>query len=125
MSDHGFFIAHLRFVATKTERITPEVGVMMDVLASIADQVERGGCFRIEGENLRIAARALAGLAGFLQKQILPEVVAAKNILGERQVRWVIDTSMEMTASLTMHAETTSDGTAMDLHLPAPPTLDA
>ena len=70
---------------------------------------------------MRIAARALAGVAGFLQQQILPEVVAAENKFGEVQIRWVIDTSMSVMANLMAHAETSKDSEDYEVVLPPAP----
>ncbi len=121
MPDYGFFIAHLRFVAAKTEVSTPEIAAMVAELGRIADEVEKTGETIVENDKLRVAARGLAGLAGFLQERILPEVLAAANSSGERQVRWVIDTSMGLMAMLTTHAETAMSDEPLALQLPPPP----
>ena len=84
----------------------------------IADEIERMGQFSIEYDQIKFTGRALAGVAGFLQQHILPEVVAAKNSLGESQVRWVIDTSMSMLATLTIHAETMGNNEPCRVTLP-------
>ena len=95
MTDYTFFTAQLKFVATRTERESDDVARMMDALVRIADEIEHSGCdFFVAPEELRITARALAGVAGFLQQHILPETVAANNAKGERQVRWAIETCM-------------------------------
>ena len=91
---------------------------MMEALIGIADEIERTGQFSIEYEQIRFTGRALAGVAGFLQQHILPEVVAAKNELGENQVRWVIDTSMSALATLTIHAETMENNEPCRVTLP-------
>ena len=121
MSDYGFYVGQLRFVANRTGRVNEEVSAMMDVLISIADQIEEKGAFTLEAIELRLGSRALAGLAGFLQKQILPEVVAVGNSRGEAEVRWVIDTSMALTSKLLMHAEITKDKEGLSVDLPAAP----
>ncbi len=123
-SEYNFFISHLRFVANKTQASTPDVDAMMAALLRIADEIENTGRFRVEYEHARYAGRALAGVAGFLQQHILPEVIAAKNDLGERQVRWVIDTSMSMLATLTMHAETVENDEPFETSLPPLPLLN-
>ena len=136
MSRYAFYTAHLRFLADRTERINAEVAEMMDILQAVAAQIEAepsetpaGGDkvvtagFTLKAAQLRLGARALAGVAGFLQKQILPEVVANQNTVGERDVRWVIDTSMALTSKILMHAEITKDAEDLTLSLPAPPTL--
>lgn len=119
--DYGFYAAHLRFVARTTQRVTPEVAAMMEELGAVADQVADGYSFTVPAGRLRVTARALAGVAGFLQQHILPEAVAAGNAVGEAQVRWVIDTSMEAVANLTVHAEQTGDGEDYRVILPPPP----
>lgn len=122
MADYGFYIAQLRFVARTTERVTPQVGEMMDELTRIADAIEAEGyAVTIPADRLRLAGRALAGVAGLMQQKILPEVVAAGNAVGEAQVRWTIDSSMEAVANITVHAELTGDGEDYRVILPPPP----
>ncbi len=123
-SEYNFFISHLRFVAKKTQASTPDVDAMMAALLCIADEIENTGRFRVEYEHARYASRALAGVAGFLQQHILPEVIAAKNDLGERQVRWVIDTSMSMLSTLTVHVETVQNDEPFEAPLPPLPLLN-
>ncbi|EKV27375.1 hypothetical protein C882_1877 [Caenispirillum salinarum AK4] len=126
MADYGFYIAQLRFVARTTDRVTPQVAEMMDELARIADAIAAEGyAFTVPAGRLRIAGRALAGVAGLMQKQILPEAVAAGNAAGEAQVRWTIDTSMEAVANITVHAELTGDGEDYRVILPPPPGAKA
>lgn len=120
-SPYAFFAAHLHFVARTTERVTPQVGAMMDELQRIGDAVAAGESFTVPADRLRLTARALAGLAGLLQQRVLPEVVAEGNARGERQIRWVIDTAMETMAALTTHAELTGDGQDKTIVLPPPP----
>jgi len=121
MSEYTFFISHLRFIANRTERTTPEISAMMDALVCFADAVERSSEFEVAADQTAVTGRALAGLAGFLQQHILPEVVAVGNSDGEKQVRWVIDTSMELTATLTVHGETESAPKPCPVLLPEPP----
>lgn len=119
MTDYDFFTAQLRFVANRTERESDDVACMMDELLRIADVIEIGsGTFFVTASNLRIAARALAGVAGFMQQHILPEVIAAGNAAGEKQVRWTVETCMAMMAQLTTHAELTKDAQDLDVTLP-------
>ena len=120
MSEYGFFVAHLRFVAARTERDDPDVTAMVDQLQRISDAVENTGGFAVPVDKLDTAGRALAGLAGFLQQQILPEVIAAGNSTGERQVRWVIDTSMNLMSVLLARAESEAAQDAT-MVLPPPP----
>ncbi len=121
MGDYNFYAGYLRFAAAKTAPDTPEIEEMMAELNRIADILENEASFVVEADKLRISARALAGVAGFLQEHILPEVVAAENMLGEAQTRWVIDTSMSLMASLMAHAEGTKDSENYPVVLPAAP----
>ncbi|MFC1673450.1 hypothetical protein ACFL12_04780 [Pseudomonadota bacterium] len=96
---------------------------MMSLLLDIADQIDAGtDNFHIVAKDLRTAARALAGVAGFLQEHILPEAVGVGNKAAEVQVRWTIDSSMAMMAKLTTHAELTKDAEDLDVTLPPPPS---
>ncbi|HEY9079612.1 hypothetical protein [Magnetovibrio sp.] len=121
MSQYDFFTAQLRFAATKTERVSSEIDDMMQVLTSIAKQIDDREMFVVDARNVRLGARALAGVAGFLQQHILPEVVAAKNNVGERQVRWTIETAMSLMATMMTHAEMTHDKDPIELTLPDVP----
>lgn len=121
MSGYGFYCAQLRYFARTTERISPDVAAMMDVLLAIADQVEAQGSYTVKAGELRLAARALAGIAGLLQKHVLPEVVAAGNGRGEAQVRWTIDTSMEAMTILMTHADAPEGASDRTIALPVPP----
>jgi len=123
VGSYGFLAAHLRFVAAKTAPETAEVAAMMAELKRIAAEVEADGGFTVPADRLRLAGRALAGVAGFLQQHILPEAVAAGHGPGEAQVRWVIDTCMEMMTTLTVHADAGGDAESLTLALPAPPTM--
>ncbi len=123
MNHFHFFTAQLRFVAAKTPRENANIDQMMRVLFMIADQIDEGGTFRVDANRVRCGARALAGVAGFLQQHILPEVILQKNIGGEKQVRWTIDTSMSLMAKMTAHAEMTHDKDPIELTLSAPSDL--
>ncbi|NQW01331.1 MAG: hypothetical protein HQ483_16625 [Rhodospirillales bacterium] len=123
MSDYDFYVAHIRFVAGKTARETAVVAQMMDKLMELADQIESGQAIDVASADARLAGRALAGVAGFLQQHILPEVIAAGSALAESQVRWVIDTSMALMATLMVHAEKQPDGGSCRLKLPDSPDL--
>lgn len=104
MSDYAFYAGMLRFVARKTEAEDVRMRAMMSALLELAAEVEAAGRFSISGDELEITARAFAGIAAFLQKQILPEVVAAQNKAGETQVRWAVDTSMDIVNRLLSHS---------------------
>lgn len=120
-ADHAFYAAQLRFIARSTDASTPEVAIMMEDLVRVADAVAAGPSFTVPADRLRSTARALAGVAGFLQQHILPEAVSAGNAAGEAQVRWVIDTSMAAMANLMTHAELTADAEPRTIDLPPPP----
>lgn len=121
MADYAFYAAQLRFIARTTDRSQAEVAAMMDDLERVAGAVEAGPTYTVPADRLRTTARALAGVSGFLQQHILPETVAAENRVGEAQVRWVIDTSMEAMSMLMAHAELTADGADRTIDLPPPP----
>lgn len=121
MADYGFFVAHLRFIAAKTDQSDPDVASMVDELGKFASAVESGREISVATDRLRVTARGLAGVAGFLQEQILPEVVAAGNAAGERQVRWVIDTSMRLMSTMTTRDALGGGDERLVLTLPPPP----
>lgn len=119
MSRYDFFIAQLRFVVNRTDRESGDVACMMDALMEISDALEgENENFFVPAFRLRSTARALAGVAGFMQQHILPEAVAAHNRLGEKQVRWTIETCMTWVAKLMTHAELTKDAEGLSLFLP-------
>jgi len=106
MSDYQFFAQILRFVSRKTERADARIAQMMDALDQAASEVESFGRITVKADALESTARAFAGVAAFLQKQILPEAVAEGNALGEKQIRWAIDNSMAaVNRLLTLAAE--------------------
>ncbi len=119
--DYGFYVACLRFMERRTEAVTPEIVAMMRDIAEIADGVETAGEIVARFERSRPAARAMAGVAGFLQRHILPEAVALGDAASERRIRWMIDASMEAMTALTLHAETATQGTECRVSLPPPP----
>lgn len=121
MSDYRFYAAILRFVAQKTDRNDPQVAAMMSILEQAAGEINSLGAFKVEADRLEPTARAFAGVAAFLQKQILPEVVAAENKPGETQVRWAIDNAMEAVNALLGHAALAEKRSDMRITLPAPP----
>ena len=121
MSDYRFYAAILRFVAQKTDRNDPQVAAMMSILEQAAGDIDSLGAFKVEANRLESTARAFAGVAAFLQKQILPEVVAAENKPGETQVRWAIDNAMEAVNALLGHAALAEKRSDMRITLPAPP----
>ena len=118
MSDYRFFAACLRFVARRTDSSTPELAALMADLDALAEGVEAEGALIVPKARLKGAARALAGVAGMLQQQILPEAVASGDAGAERRVRWMIDAAMTGMAALTAQAESADAG---DYRKPLPP----
>ena len=119
MTNYKFFVAQLRFVANRTERESGDVACKVDALLVIADEVDGGNRkIFIAAKNLRNTSRALAGVAGFLQQHILPEVIADANVTGEKQIRWTIETCMALMAKLMTHAELTKDAEGLYVTLP-------
>ena len=121
MSNYNFYAGYLRFVAQNTTADTPEIRDMMAELGYIANILEQEVTFTVEQNKLHITARALAGVAGFLQQNILPEIINAKNVSGEREVRWVIDASMTVMSNLMVHAELADNSDGFLVELPKSP----
>jgi len=121
LSDYRFYASILRFVAQKTDRNDPQVAAMMAILEQAAAEIDSLGAFNVDADRLEMTARAFAGVAAFLQKQILPEVVAAENKPGETQVRWAIDNAMEAVNALLGRAALAEQRSDMRMTLPAPP----
>jgi hypothetical protein len=118
--DYSFYVAILRFIARKTERSDPKVAQMMDALLQAAAEIEASGRFTVAAEQLETTARAFAGVGAFLQRQILPEVVAEINDSGERQVRWAVDAAMGAVNTLLARAVETPR-LDVEITLDAPP----
>ena len=123
MNNYNFYAGYLHFVAKNTKVDSPEIQNMMAELIYIAKILENDATFTVVQNKLRVTARALAGVAGFLQQHILPEILEAKNVLGEFQTRWVIDTSMSLMSNLMVHAELTNGSEAFVVVLPKPPVI--
>lgn len=123
MSDYSFYAAILRFVARKTDRSDPRIAGMMESLERAAAQIETDGAFDVDAASLETTARAFAGVAGLLQKQILPETIAAGNKAGETQIRWAIDNAMEAVNALLGRAAVTGGKSDMRITLPPPPSV--
>lgn len=124
MSDHAFYAAMLRFVAGKTESAQPDdlrTQAMMAILRRAARAAEAGTPLVTASDDLEVAARAFAGFAGFLQKQILPEAVAHGNTVGEAQIRWSVDTAMATVNTLLSRAALPERG-EVTIDLPPPPS---
>lgn len=125
MPPYQFMSSMLRFVAAKTEAspaaaADPRTTAMMAQLRRAADELESGDGFEVAGDRLELAARALAGFAGFLQKSILPEAVAHGNQGGEAQIRWAVDAAMDGVNTLLSRAAL-GNGEAVRITLPPPP----
>ena len=123
MTKYDFFTAQLRFIAKKTEREPGDVDVTMRALEHVISDLEtHKDFFEVQAAELRVTARALAGVAGFLQQHILPEAIAAKHSTGEEQIRWTIETCMSTMAKLMSHAELNKDQKGIKVTLPTYPT---
>jgi nucleoid DNA-binding protein len=118
VSDAVFHAAMLRFVAGKldeTEAADPRTAAMVAVLREAATAFEAGQPLTVAGNRLELAARAFAGFAAFLQKQILPEAVAHNNSIGEAQIRRAVDTAMD---AVNVLLSSSALGTGEDVVLP-------
>ena len=123
VSDYSFFSALLRFVATKTASVgmdDPRGRALVAELHAAAVAVEDGPELCVTAENLELAARAFAGFAAFLQKQILPEAVAHGHGQAEAQLRWAVDVAMGWVSTLLTRAALEERG-RVNLDLPPPP----
>jgi hypothetical protein len=123
MSIYNFYAGYLRFVAENTTPDSPEIQDMMAELNYIAKILENNTMFTVEKNKLLMTSRALAGVAGFLQQQILPEIIEAGNTSGEIQIRWVINTSMNIMSNLMVHAELKNNCDGFVAVLPEPPVI--
>ncbi|MDO8607961.1 MAG: hypothetical protein Q7R40_15615 [Phaeospirillum sp.] len=121
MSDYFFYAAMLRFVANKTEAADPGAHAMMAELRAVADAASAGPRVTVAADRLELAARAFAGFAAFLQKQILPEAVALGNAGAEAQLRWAVDVAMAGVNTLLGRAALVEERCAVELILPPPP----
>jgi hypothetical protein len=119
MPDYAFFVRYVRFVAAKTARESEEVERLVGELERLADDIEQDGKCLIEQGRAALSARALAGFAGFLQQQILPETVEAGHDKVEREIRWIIDASMAEVSGLTVFADTAAANETYTLTLPS------
>jgi glucan biosynthesis protein len=89
----AFYTSLLRFVAARTPGGDDRVDTMMAILRAAADSFDATGSFT--ATDLNLTARAFAGMAAMLQKQILPEAVANGHAEAERDIRWAVDTAMD------------------------------
>jgi len=95
MADYDFYASILRFVASTATRADARIAALMDCLDFAADTVDAEGCVKVPFDRRELFARALAGVAAFLQERILPETIGEGNKQAEIQVRWSIDTSLD------------------------------
>lgn len=114
---YAFYTRILRFVAARSDHTDPRIATMMALLLQAADAIDVDG--RFTATELDLTARAFAGVAAMLQKQILPETTANGHAEAERQIRWAIDTSMEIVNGL-LHKSSLGGGT-ISLKLPPLP----
>jgi hypothetical protein len=119
MRDYRFYTDILRFVGSRADRSDAAVAAMTERLAVYAAEMDAtGGRFTVPAPELPQAARAFAGVAGILQKLLLPEAVAAGHADVERRIRWSVDASMDLVRVLLVHA---AEGTAGDVTVELPP----
>lgn len=123
MAEYDFFAGILRFVASTSERTDPRVTAMMECLDRAAVDIDAKSSFDVPYGQREYYARALAGVAGFLQRNILPETVAEQNKQAEAQVRWVIDTSMDCMSKI-LQAQTLENQDDLTLEFPPPPVFE-
>lgn len=122
MINYDFFTAQLRFIAKKTQREPGDIDDTMRALERVIGDLEMNrNYFEVKANDLRVTARALAGVAGFLQQHILPETIAAGHSTGEEQIRWTIETCMSTMAKIMSHAELNKDQKDIKIKLPAFP----
>jgi hypothetical protein len=120
MAHYGFYAAILRFVARKTDRTDQRIAAMMRELEQTADQITATGSYKVEPQRFDIHAKALGGVAAFLQAHILPETIADNNKAAETQIRWSVDTALE-TLNQLVRAQEADSPDAMTIMLPPPP----
>jgi hypothetical protein len=120
MAEYDFYASILRFVSSTATRTDPRVAAMMDCLEQAADYIDADGYFRVEIDQRELYARALAGVAAFLQERILPETIGEENKEAETQVRWAVDTSLE---ALNQILKAQADGlqATVTINFPDPP----
>ena len=122
MADYGFYAGILRFVASTSERLDPRVTAMMECLDHAAAAIDQAGTYTVIHDQREYYARALAGVAAFLQKQILPETIAEANAVAEAQVRWAIDTSMDSMTQI-LQAQAAQHQDPVVIAFPPPPLI--
>ena len=124
MAEYDFYAGILRFVASTSARSEGRIATMMDCLDQAATAIEADQAYTIEYDQRELFARALAGVAAFLQERILPETVAEANQQAELQVRWAIDRSMEAMTHI-LQVQSIGNQEPITITFPAPPTFHA
>ena len=122
MADYGFYAGILRFVASTSARTEPRIALMMECLDAAAAAIETQQSFPVAYDQRESYARALAGVAAFLQERILPETVAENNKTAELQVRWAVDRSLEAMSRI-LTAQSEGDTETLTITFPAPPAI--
>lgn len=122
MAQYDFYAAILRFVASTATRTDPRVVAMMENLESAAQEIEQSESFCVIETHREISARALAGVAAFLQERILPETIADKNLEAETQVRWAVDASLDALNQI-LRAQAQGHCEPVSIVLMPPPTM--
>ena len=116
-ASHQFYANLLLFVARRTEAGDERTRTLMAILERAAQSFAATGFYDVPATETDLTARALAGVAAFLQKQILPETVAAAHSDAEAQIRWAIDSAMDGVNTLLSRAGL---GLAQDITLTLP-----
>jgi hypothetical protein len=101
MSQSPDFAAILGFVAVRMP-VAPDTPAAeyRKVLRALQAEIVATGRGRVAPAERERTARALAGIAGFLQREILPETIAHANPAAECQIRAAIDTAMGAVTTL-------------------------
>lgn len=93
---YQFLADMMRFVAAKTQADSDDIRTMMFHLRAVADQVGQGPEIVIATRDARYVARALAGVAAFLQDRILPEALAESNETAIAQIKQAAQLSLQL-----------------------------
>ena len=123
MAGYDFYAGIIRFVVRTSARIDPKVASMMECLDSVAAAIETSDRFEVPLDKRDLYARALAGVAGFLQDRILPETIADNNKKAETQIRWAVDTSFASMSILLKLQGLQDPQPLVTIALPPPPDL--
>jgi len=97
----------LRFVAGKLEQsqaADPRAATLAGILREAAGHAEAATPMIVAADRMELTARAFAGFAAVLQKQLLPEAVAHGNRAGEAQIRQGVESAMAAVSLLLSRA---------------------